>query len=210
MTTYTRPPLRPATPADVPAITDLVQRAYAPWIAVIGREPRPMSADYEAALGVHRFDLIEADGRLVALIETERHEDHLLVVNIAVDPGRQGTGLGRRLLAHAEDLAAAAGLAALRLFTNARMERNIVLYERAGYRIETREMLETGAGVHMLKLLRAPPRRLLLPRIFAISLKPVPFFHSSKTEAFSSAVNVRLIQKTSATPCFHITVALTN
>jgi hypothetical protein len=25
------------------------------------------------------------------------------------------------------------------------------------------------------------------PRIFAISLKPVPFFHSSKTEAFSSA-----------------------
>ncbi|MBW9454014.1 hypothetical protein FHC11_17035 [Citrobacter portucalensis] len=34
--------------------------------------------------------------------------------------------------------------------------------------------------------------------------------HSSKTEAFSSAVNVRLIQKTSATPCFHITVALTN
>ncbi|EGE0658808.1 hypothetical protein DM408_23440 [Escherichia coli] len=45
---------------------------------------------------------------------------------------------------------------------------------------------------------------------FAISLKPVPFFHSSKTEAFSSAVNVRLIQKTSATPCFHITVALTN
>ena len=32
----------------------------------------------------------------------------------------------------------------------------------------------------------------------------------SKTEAFSSAVNVRLIQKTSATPCFHITVALTN
>ncbi|EMZ81879.1 hypothetical protein ECP03052931_3606 [Escherichia coli p0305293.1] len=37
-----------------------------------------------------------------------------------------------------------------------------------------------------------------------------PFFHSSKTEAFSSAVNVRLIQKTSATPCFHITVALTN
>ncbi|MCV4398282.1 hypothetical protein OFO91_20955, partial [Escherichia coli] len=28
--------------------------------------------------------------------------------------------------------------------------------------------------------------------------------------AFSSAVNVRLIQKTSATPCFHITVALTN
>jgi hypothetical protein len=38
------------------------------------------------------------------------------------------------------------------------------------------------------------------PRIFAISLKPV-VLHSSKTEAFSSAVNVRLIQKP-PTPCF--------
>lgn len=154
-------PLRAATPADVSAIADLVRRAYAPWVPVIGREPRPMSVDYAAVLAAHRFDLLEAEGRLVALIETEMHEDHLLVVNIAVDPGRQGTGLGRRLLAHAEDLAARAGLAALRLFTNARMERNIALYERAGYRIETREVLETGVGVHMLKLLRAPPRRLL-------------------------------------------------
>ncbi|MEL8218980.1 hypothetical protein J4U42_25715, partial [Escherichia coli] len=39
-----------------------------------------------------------------------------------------------------------------------------------------------------------------------ISLSPPTICNS----AFSSAVNVRLIQKTSATPCFHITVALTN
>jgi len=48
------------------------------------------------------------------------------------------------------------------------------------------------------------------PMILAISLKPVPFFRSSKKDAFSFAVNVRLIQKTSATPCLHMTVALTN
>jgi hypothetical protein len=48
------------------------------------------------------------------------------------------------------------------------------------------------------------------PRILAISLKPFPFFHSSKTDAFSFAVNVRLIQQSSATTCFHMTVALTD
>ena len=47
-------------------------------------------------------------------------------------------------------------------------------------------------------------------RIFAISLKPVPRFHRSKTNAFSFAVNVRFIQQSSATACFHMVVALTN
>ena len=161
MSAFLEPPLRAATPADVPAIADLARRAYAPWVPVIGREPRPMTTDYAAAVAAHRFDLLEAEGRLAALIETEAHADHLLVINIAVDPALQGRGVGRRLLAHAEALAGAAGLPALRLFTNARMVRNIAIYQQAGYRIETREILEIGAGVHMLKLLRAPPRRLL-------------------------------------------------
>jgi pimeloyl-ACP methyl ester carboxylesterase len=161
MTNPTLPPLRLATPADVPAIADLVRRAYAPWTPVIGREPRPMSADYDGAVAAHRFDLLEEDGRLVALIETAAHADHLLVINIAVDPRRHGGGRGRRLLAHAEDLARAAGLPALRLFTNERMARNIAIYERAGYRIETVETLEIGAGVHMLKLIDPAARRLL-------------------------------------------------
>ncbi|MDD3837539.1 MAG: hypothetical protein WCY15_07360 [Phenylobacterium sp.] len=34
--------LRPATFADVPAIADLVRRAYAPWGPILGREPKPM------------------------------------------------------------------------------------------------------------------------------------------------------------------------
>jgi pimeloyl-ACP methyl ester carboxylesterase len=161
MTDTFRPLLRLATPADVPAIADLVRRAYAPWIAVIGREPRPMSADYAVAVAAHRFDLLEEDGRLAALIETEQHPDHLLVTNIAVDPARHGDGVGRQLLAHAETLARAADLPALRLFTNARMARNIAIYQRAGYRIETVETLETGVGVHMLKVLDPAVRRLL-------------------------------------------------
>jgi ribosomal protein S18 acetylase RimI-like enzyme len=69
------------------------------------------------------------------------HPDHLMIWSLAVRPDRQGKGLGRFLLRFAERMAREAGLGELRLFTNARMERNLALYARAGYR-------ETGRRPH--------------------------------------------------------------
>jgi len=43
---------------DAGAIRAFSRAAYADWAAHLGREPLPMSADYEAALKVHRFDLL--------------------------------------------------------------------------------------------------------------------------------------------------------
>ncbi len=74
---------------------------------LIGREPKPMTADYEAALRDHRIDLLYADGTFAGLIETIPGADHLLIENVAVSPAFQDRGLGRRLVAHAEALAAA-------------------------------------------------------------------------------------------------------
>lgn len=161
MTELLLKPLRLATLADLPAITDFVQLSYAHWVPVIGREPQPMTVDYAQALAAHRFDLLEAGGRLVALAETSLQHDHLRVVNVAVHPEHQGQGLGRRLLDHAEALARAVRAPALRLATNAEMARNIRLYQMAGYRIERREPLEVGFGVHMLKVIDPAERRLL-------------------------------------------------
>jgi hypothetical protein len=39
------------------------------WIAVIGRKPKSMTANYEQAAARHIIDLLEQDGRTVALIE---------------------------------------------------------------------------------------------------------------------------------------------
>jgi ribosomal protein S18 acetylase RimI-like enzyme len=145
--------LRTATPADAPAIRDLTCRAYAAWVPVIGREPRPMTADYDAAVRDHRFDLYESESGLIALIETERRADHLFIVNIAVDPGEHGRGLGQALLAHAETLAAEASLAEVRLTTNQLMARNVRIYQRAGYAITRLEPIADGMVVHMTKAL---------------------------------------------------------
>lgn len=143
--------LRQAGPHDAAAITDLVRAAYAPWVPLIGREPKPMTVDYAKALEANRFDLLEAGGRLMALIETARVEDHLLVINIAVGPEAQGRGVGQDLLAHAEDLARRAGLGELRLYTNQRFARNIEIYRQAGYRIDREETSPLGVTVHMRK-----------------------------------------------------------
>jgi len=50
--------LRQGDVADVEIIRNLTRAAYAKWVPLIGREPRPMTADYDAAIRAHRFDLL--------------------------------------------------------------------------------------------------------------------------------------------------------
>ena len=61
--------LRRATPADAAAVRDLTRAAYAKWVPVLGREPKPMTADYDAAIRDQVVDMLHLDGELAALIE---------------------------------------------------------------------------------------------------------------------------------------------
>ena len=77
--------LRQAEAKDVSAIRELTREAYAKWVPVIGREPKPMTADYAEAVRSHRIDLLYVDGKLAALIETIPGAGHLLIaLNIEV------------------------------------------------------------------------------------------------------------------------------
>ena len=143
--------LRQAMATDATAIRELTRDAYAKWVPLIGREPKPMTADYAEAVHNHRIDLLHLEGTLAALIETIAEADHLLVENVAVSPGFQGRGLGRKLMAHAEQLAAAAGYREIRLYTNKLFAENVALYRRLGYRIDREEVLAHGIAVHMSK-----------------------------------------------------------
>ncbi|HYI06337.1 MAG TPA: GNAT family N-acetyltransferase [Reyranella sp.] len=145
--------LRQATAADASAIRDLTRQAYAKWVPLIGREPKPMTADYAAAVARHRFDLLYVDGTLAALIETIGEADYLLVENVAVSPSFQGRGLGRKLMAHAEVLARELGFGTIRLYTNQRFAENIALYRKLGYQVDREEVLPVGVVTHMSKML---------------------------------------------------------
>lgn len=147
------PTLRRAVKEDVPEIRELVQRAYARWLMVTPRLPKPLAADYERVFSAHRFDLLVQKGVLVALIETVAEGKELLIVNVAVDPNRQREGHGQRLMRHAEELARAGGLTGTRLFTNALMTANIALYEGLGY-VREREV-DNGDGMVAVHMVRA-------------------------------------------------------
>ena len=147
--------LRRAVASDAPAIRALTREAYAKWVPLIGREPKPMTADYAEAVRRHRIDLLHLDGVLAALIETIAEADHLLIENVAVSPAFQGRGLGRKLMAHAEQIAASAGHGETRLYTNKLFAENIELYRKLGYRIDREEVLAIGVAVHMSKPIRA-------------------------------------------------------
>jgi N-acetylglutamate synthase-like GNAT family acetyltransferase len=147
--------LRRATPADAPAIFALTRAAYAKWVKRIGREPLPMTADYDKAVAEHLIDLYEENGEIRALIEMIPETDHLLIENIAVHPDLHGQGIGERLLTHADATALSLGLAETRLYTNIAMVSNIAFYKKRGYETTHEETVAPGiTRVWMRKSLR--------------------------------------------------------
>jgi len=144
-----------ATPEDAGVIRSLTRKAYSKWVPVVGREPKPMTADYAAAVNNHRVDLLYVDGKLAALIEMIPKADHLLIENVAVSPASQGRGLGRKLMAHAEQVAASLGHSEIKLYTNKLFAENVQFYEKLGYRIDREEEFKGGFAVHLSKSIQA-------------------------------------------------------
>jgi GNAT superfamily N-acetyltransferase len=147
--------IRRAALSDVYAVRELSKAAYAKWVPLIGREPMPMTANYERAVMEHVIDLYEEGGELLALIEMIPERDHLLIENIAVRPDRQGRGLGERLLRHAESVALILGFAEVQLYTNAAFISNLAFYGKRGYQEYRRGTMVPGSTtVFMRKGLR--------------------------------------------------------
>ena len=126
--------IRLATEADHAIVDRISTEAYARYATEIGIVPLPAREDYGPRIRRGEVWLLEAGGEIVGLIVLETKADHLLIFSVAVSPARQGQGHGLVLLRFADARALALGLNEVRLYTNARMMRNIALYERFGYR----------------------------------------------------------------------------
>jgi N-acetylglutamate synthase-like GNAT family acetyltransferase len=125
--------LRPATAADVPRLTELVQAAYGHYVERIGGPPRPLTDDYAEVVRTQRATVAERDGEVAGLIVLVTDEDGFGIDNVAVDPAQQGGGVGRRLLEYAEAEARREGFDSIYLLTHELMSENLELYERIGY-----------------------------------------------------------------------------
>ena len=142
--------IRRAQEADLGAVSVIVAAAYGRYVPLIGR-PAPMLDDYTALIAARHVHVLEENGVVRGLLVLIPETNVMLLDNVAVSPDAQGRGLGRMLLAFAEQAARDAGYARIRLYTNEAMTENIGLYSRTGY-IETHRAVEKGLRrVHMSK-----------------------------------------------------------
>jgi ribosomal protein S18 acetylase RimI-like enzyme len=102
-----------------------------------------MLADFAAAIAAGLVVAIESAGTVAGYMIAWPDSDAYFVDNVAVDPARQGEGLGRRLMDHAVGEARRRHLPAVRLYTNVAMTENLSMYAHLGF-VETHRAVENG------------------------------------------------------------------
>jgi N-acetylglutamate synthase-like GNAT family acetyltransferase len=146
--------IRAAGEGDVAAIAALVREAYAAYVPLIGREPAPVTADHGSLVAAGEAWVAEREGEVVGVLVLRPEGRALLLENVAVSPAWQGRGIGRALIAFAEQHGRELGLAEVTLYTNEQMRDNLLLYPRLGFE-ETGRRTEDGyARVYFRKPLR--------------------------------------------------------
>jgi GNAT superfamily N-acetyltransferase len=140
---------RPATEADLPAMTSVIAAAYERYLDRMDRPPAPVLTDYRGAVAAGHVWLSGEPVTAVLVLVPE--PSSMLVDNVAVAPHAQGTGLGRRLMEFAERQALARGLRRITLYTNELMTENLAIYARLGYRETARHSQDGYNRVFMEK-----------------------------------------------------------
>jgi ribosomal protein S18 acetylase RimI-like enzyme len=141
--------LRAALAPDVPALADLINRAYRSAPAQAGwtteshllEGPRIDEATLLEMLAAQPAVLLQAElaGQLAGCVYLEPQGETLYLSMLAVAPEAQAHGLGRQLLAAAEAHARQAGCRQLKMSVLALRPELLAWYERQGY-------LRTGAS----------------------------------------------------------------
>jgi GNAT superfamily N-acetyltransferase len=147
-------PLERAQAPDLPALVALQKSAYAKNRPLLGVEPLPLLADYDALFASHEIWLARGAAGIEAAIILELRPEDLLLWSIATAPSAQGSGLGRALLGAVDMRARQVGRDLVRLYTGTPLKHLIDWYGRNGYAVEQVEHLTDRSITHMAKRLR--------------------------------------------------------
>lgn len=127
---------RRAELAELERVGAITRAAYAEYTAPLGGLPLPVTEDYAPRIEAGEVWIVSRqegrDGTDVGLVVLESALDAMTIFSLAVLPEARG-GVGRWMLAFAEEQARAAGLPEVRLYTSDRMARNIAIYRQAGF-----------------------------------------------------------------------------
>ena len=145
--------IRPATQDDVAQIVRLVRAAYVTYLDRMEKPPAPMLTDYAGLIASGGVYVLTSSAEIAGALVIEAQNRALFIENVAVDPAFQGQGLGRRLMAFAEQCAREHGLRELRLYTNEVMVENLAFYQRLGFEEVERHVDEGYRRVFLRKSL---------------------------------------------------------
>lgn len=134
--------------ADCADVKQCARAAYAQYVEVIGKEPAPMCADFLSLIRQGVVSIVKLEDEFAGFVVLyPQHqpdgEASLFIENIAVLPSLTGAGIGAALMLFAEARAKEQLINSLRLYTNAKMTRNLGWYTKLGY-VETRRIHEDG------------------------------------------------------------------
>lgn len=130
--------VRTATEADFNSILNLINSAFQVERFFKNRD-RLDADDLARHFRDGTFLLSEEDGKLAGCIYVTRHGDHAYFGLLSVDPSHQKSGIGRRLVAAAEEFARETGARAMDLkLINLRTELPGI-YQKLGYHISGTE-----------------------------------------------------------------------
>ena len=93
-----------------------------------------MSANCAEKIAKHQVWVAEIEEDIVGGLVIIPEENFLQLANLVVHPKHRGTGLGRALIALAENEAAEQGFREMRLNTHVRMQENVQLYTHLGWK----------------------------------------------------------------------------
>lgn len=123
--------IRVATPADMEAMIPVVNAAFVVEDFIEGT--RTDHANMTEMMEKGEFLLAEDDGRMVACVYTELRGERGYFGMLAVDPARQGTGLGRMMVDAAENHCRARGCRWMDLRVLSPRRELLPFYEKLGY-----------------------------------------------------------------------------
>ena len=135
--------ISPASPADIPALNDLVNSAYRGdssrrgWTteADLLDGIRTDETGLAAMLAKSGATILkyEQDGQLIGCVYLEKKDDRLYLGMLTVSPDAQAGGIGKQLMAAAEQTARDWHCRAMKMTVIPQRHELIAFYERRGY-----------------------------------------------------------------------------
>jgi len=143
--------IRKAVFEDSPTLFQCVMEAFKDYILLIGRTPGPMLEDYSEAIKRHQIFVAETEEGIVGFTLIKDGEGDFMWLDVlAVYPDKGNHGVGKKLIAMAEEFIRNCGKAECRLYTHVKYQKPIAIYQSLGYQIYNR-VQENGFDRYYMK-----------------------------------------------------------